>query len=149
MKVQECMSRDVRVISPDDTIERAAQMMAQIDAGVLPVGKNDKLVGMIPDRDIAIRGVAEGCKPDARVGDIMSQEVLYCYDDEDTDEVLGTWPRSRSAGCRWSITTSGWSASFRSATWRRKRIAKRATRWARSPGRAGSIRNRRDKGEGS
>ena len=88
MKVQECMSRDVRVISPDDTIERAAQMMAQIDAGVLPVGKNDKLVGMITDRDIAIRGVAEGCKPDARVGDIMSQEVLYCYDDEDTDEVL-------------------------------------------------------------
>ena len=62
--------------------------MAQIDAGVLPVGKNDKLVGMITDRDIAIRGVAEGCKPDARVGDIMSQEVLYCYDHEDTDEVL-------------------------------------------------------------
>ena len=88
MKVQECMSRDVRVISPDDTIERAAQMMAQIDAGVLPVGKNDKLVGMITDRDIAIRGVAEGCSPDARVGDVMSQEVCYCYDDEDTDEVL-------------------------------------------------------------
>ena len=88
MKVEECMSRDVRVISPDDTIERAAQMMAQIDAGVLPVGKNDKLVGMITDRDIAIRGGAAGCRPDARVGDIMSQEVCYCYDDAETDEVL-------------------------------------------------------------
>ena len=88
MKVQECMSRDVRVISPDDTIERAAQMMAQIDAGVLPVGKNDKLVGMITDRDIAIRGVAEGCSPDARVGDVMSQEVCYCYDDEEVEDIL-------------------------------------------------------------
>lgn len=88
MKINECMTRDVRVISPDDTIERAAQIMGQIDAGVLPVGEGDRLVGMITDRDIAIRGVAEGCTPDAKVRDVMSQEVLYCFDDEDTDEVL-------------------------------------------------------------
>jgi CBS domain-containing protein len=88
MKVNECMTRDVRVISPEDTIERAAQIMGQIDAGVLPVAEGDRLVGMITDRDIAIRGVAEGCTPDARVRDVMSQEVLYCFDEEDTDEVL-------------------------------------------------------------
>ena len=88
MKISQCMSSDVRVVSPDDTIERAAQMMAQIDSGVLPVGKDDRLVGMITDRDIAIRGVGEGCGPDARVGEIMSQEVKYCYEDADTDEVL-------------------------------------------------------------
>jgi CBS domain-containing protein len=82
------MTRDVRVISPRDTIEQAAQAMAQIDAGVLPVGDGDRLIGMITDRDIAIRGVAEGCKPDALVRDVMSQEVLYCYDDEDADDVL-------------------------------------------------------------
>jgi len=88
MKVNQCMTGDVRVVSPDDTIERAAQIMAQIDAGVLPVGQGDQLVGMITDRDIAIRGIGEGCGPDARVGEIMSQEVKYCYDDEETDQVL-------------------------------------------------------------
>ena len=88
MQVKELMTRDVRVISPDDTIERAAQLMGQIDAGVLPVGDNDRLVGMITDRDIAIRGVAEGCSPSAKVRDVMSQEVCYCFDDADADDVL-------------------------------------------------------------
>ena len=88
MQVKECMTREVRVISPEDTIERAAQLMGQIDAGVLPVSENDRLVGMITDRDIAIRGVAEGCGPSARVRDVMSREVKYCFDDSETDEVL-------------------------------------------------------------
>jgi len=88
MRISECMTRDVQLVSPDDTIERAAQMMGSADTGVLPVSDGERLVGMITDRDIAIRGVAEGCGPDARVGDIMSQEVKYCFDDADTDEVL-------------------------------------------------------------
>ena len=88
MQVREVMTREVCVISPDDTIERAAQLMGQIDAGILPVRENDRLVGMITDRDIAVRGVAEGCGPDARVRDIMSQEVKYCFDDADADDVL-------------------------------------------------------------
>jgi len=88
MQINQCMTREVRVVSPDDTIERAAQIMAQIDAGVLPVAAGERLVGMITDRDIAVRGVAEGCSPSARVRDIMSQEVKYCYDDAETEEVL-------------------------------------------------------------
>ncbi len=88
MKINQCMTPDVRVVSPEDTIERAAQIMGAIDAGVLPVSDGDRLVGMITDRDIAVRGVAEGCGPEAKVRDIMSQEVKYCYADEDTDEVL-------------------------------------------------------------
>jgi CBS domain-containing protein len=88
MRINQCMTRNVRVVSPDDTIEHAGQIMAQIDAGVLPVAQDDRLVGMITDRDIAIRGVAEGCNPDARVAEVMSQEVLYCYDDQDADDVL-------------------------------------------------------------
>jgi CBS domain-containing protein len=88
MKISECMTQDVRLVSPDDTIERAAQMMGSADTGVLPVSDGDRLVGMITDRDIAIRGVAEGCGPSARVGDIMSREVKYCFDDAETDEVL-------------------------------------------------------------
>jgi CBS domain-containing protein len=88
MQVREVMTREVCVISPDDTIERAAQLMGQIDAGILPVRENDRLVGMITDRDIAVRGVAEGCGPEARVRDVMSQEVKYCFDDADADDVL-------------------------------------------------------------
>jgi len=88
MQVSEVMTREVCVISPDDTIERAAQLMGQIDAGILPVRENDRLIGMITDRDIAVRGVAEGCGPNAKVRDIMSQEVKYCFDDAEADDVL-------------------------------------------------------------
>ncbi|HEY1328420.1 MAG TPA: CBS domain-containing protein [Casimicrobiaceae bacterium] len=87
MKVSECMTRDVNVASPDQSIRDAARMMASIDAGVLPVGENDRLVGMITDRDIAVRAVAEGRSPDTRVRDVMSAEVLYCFDDQNLDEV--------------------------------------------------------------
>lgn len=54
----------------------------------MPVGENDRLVGMITDRDIAIRGIATGKGPDAKVRDVMSKEVRYCFDDEDIDDVL-------------------------------------------------------------
>jgi CBS domain-containing protein len=87
MKVSEAMTTDVRIASPSQTIQQAARMMAEIDAGVLPVGDNDRLVGMITDRDIAIRAVAEGKAPTTKVRDIMSEEVLYCFDDQDLDEV--------------------------------------------------------------
>lgn len=87
MRVSEAMSRDVRVANPDQTICDAARIMNEIDAGVLPVGENDKLVGMITDRDIAVRAVAEDKPPSTKVRDVMSCEVLYCYDDQDLDEV--------------------------------------------------------------
>src|SRR5687768_10962062 len=61
--------------------------MAELDAGVLPVGENDRLVGMITDRDIAIRGVAEGKGPDAKVRDVMTADVRYCFEDQDLEEV--------------------------------------------------------------
>jgi len=87
MKVSDAMSRDVAVASPTESIRNVAKVMAKIDAGVLPVGEGDRLVGMITDRDIAIRAVAEGKAPTTKVRDIMSEEVLYCYDDQDLDEV--------------------------------------------------------------
>ena len=87
MQVSELMTRDVRVASPDDTIQRAAEMMGEIDAGVMPVGENDRLVGMITDRDIAIRAVATGMGPDSKVREVMSKEVKYCFEDEDLDDV--------------------------------------------------------------
>src|ERR687884_1390232 len=88
MRVSEAMTRDVRIASPNQSIREAARIMAEIDAGVLPVGENDRLVGMITDRDIAIRAVAEGKGPDTPVRDVMSTEqVLYCYEDEELDHV--------------------------------------------------------------
>ncbi|NJO22348.1 MAG: CBS domain-containing protein [Sphingomonadales bacterium] len=88
MKVRDAMTRDVRVANPQETIRHAAQAMAQIDAGVLPVGENDRLVGIITDRDIAVRAVAEGLTPDTRVHEIMSPDaVCYCFDDQDIEEV--------------------------------------------------------------
>jgi CBS domain-containing protein len=88
MRVRECMTKDVRIANPDETIREAAKAMASLDAGILPVGENDRLVGMITDRDIAVRGVAEGKGPDTKIRDVMSKEVRYCFEDEDVDHVL-------------------------------------------------------------
>ena len=87
MKVNEIMSRDVRVASPDDRICDVARTMGEIDAGALPVGENDRLIGMITDRDIALRAVAQEKGPQTPVREVMSAEVKYCYDDQDLDEV--------------------------------------------------------------
>jgi CBS domain-containing protein len=88
MKVSEVMSRKVEIASADDSIQRAAQMMARIDAGILPVGAGDRLVGMITDRDIAIRGVGEGRNPaDTPVNEVMTPEVEYCFEDDDVNDV--------------------------------------------------------------
>jgi CBS domain-containing protein len=87
MRVNEAMSRDVRVANPQQRISEAAKMMAEIDAGALPVGENDRLVGMITDRDIAIRAVAEGKGPDTPVRDIMTRDIKYCFEDEELDHV--------------------------------------------------------------
>jgi CBS domain-containing protein len=88
MRVSDAMTREVRVASPGQSIRDVAKIMAEIDAGVLPVGDNDRLVGMITDRDIAIRAVAQGKGPDTPVREVMSTEtVLYCYEDEDLAHV--------------------------------------------------------------
>jgi CBS domain-containing protein len=87
MKVSEAMTRDVRVAGPDHTIREATQMMAELDAGALPVGEQDRLIGMITDRDIAIRAVAQGKSPDTRIRDVMTDDVKYCFDDEEVEDV--------------------------------------------------------------
>jgi CBS domain-containing protein len=88
MRVSEAMTRTVRVANPDQSIRDAAMLMAELDAGVLPVGENDRLVGMITDRDIAIRAVAQGRGPDAPIREVMTPEVRYCFEDEDVEDVV-------------------------------------------------------------
>ncbi len=87
MNIISCMSSDVRLAAPNETIRQAAKTMKEIDAGVLPVGENDRLVGMITDRDIAVRAIADGKGPDTAVREVMSREVLYCYEDESLDDI--------------------------------------------------------------
>lgn len=88
MQVHEAMTRDVRVARPEQSIQDAATIMAEIDAGAVPVGDHDRLVGMITDRDIAVRAVARGKGPDAKIADVMTADVKYCFEDEDVDHVL-------------------------------------------------------------
>ena len=87
MKVNAAMTEDVRLVKPETTIREAAQLMAKIDCGALPVSDHDRLVGMITDRDIAVRAVAEGKSPHTKVKDVMSREILYCFDDQELDDV--------------------------------------------------------------
>ena len=88
MRVSDAMTRDVRIATPGQPIRDVAKIMAEIDAGAMPVGENDRLIGMITDRDIAVRAVAQGKGPDTPVREVMSTEkVLYCYDDEELDDV--------------------------------------------------------------
>lgn len=87
MKISQMMSDDVCVVAPDDTLRRAAALMAQKDIGSLPVGEGDRLVGFLTDRDIVVRAVADGLGPDAPVRQVMSADVKYCFDDEDIEAV--------------------------------------------------------------
>lgn len=87
MQVADVMSRDVWTARPDQTLREAAEAMKKRDVGALPVADNDRLVGMITDRDIAVRGIAAGLGPDAPVEQAMSKHVCYCFEDQTVHDV--------------------------------------------------------------
>jgi len=88
MQISHIMNRNVRVVRPDANVRQAAQEMKSLDVGALPVCDGQSLLGMITDRDIAIRAVAESKDPqNTRVSDIMSPEVVWCFEDASTEEV--------------------------------------------------------------
>jgi len=80
--LNDVMSRDVKVIGPDMTINEAARQMADGGFGMMPVSENDRMIGTISDRDIAIRAVAEGKGPGTKVREIMSEGIHWVYDDD-------------------------------------------------------------------
>ncbi|QQO19082.1 CBS domain-containing protein [Bradyrhizobium diazoefficiens] len=86
-KISTVMTREAKLVNPNDTLQHAAKLMKACDCGILPVVEGDRLVGMITDRDIAVRCIAEGKGPDAKVTDAMTQEVKYCFEDEDISHV--------------------------------------------------------------
>ena len=87
MKIADVMTAEVDVVKPDQTIQQAASFMLRADAGSIPVCDGEKLVGMVTDRDIAVRAVAEGMGPNTPVRETMSDEVLYCFEDDDVEHV--------------------------------------------------------------
>ena len=89
MKISECMTRDVRLASPDMSLQDAARLMGECDAGVLPVGEDDRLVGMLTDRDIAIRAIGQGKGPETKVREVMSTDVKYCFEDDEIAAIAG------------------------------------------------------------
>ena len=87
--VSEVMSTDPQVVQPRESLRRAAELMQSLDVGSLPVCDGERLVGMLTDRDITVRGVAAGLSPDqACVSDIMSSDPAFCTSDQDTQEVM-------------------------------------------------------------
>lgn len=88
-KISEVMTRDVRTITPQDSVRHAAQMMDELNVGALPVCDGQKLQGMITDRDITIRATAGGQAPDqVHVQEVMTDDVVWCYEDQTVGEVL-------------------------------------------------------------
>jgi len=89
MNVAEVMTRNPEVIRPDTIIKQAAETMKKLDVGLLPVCDGERLVGMLSDRDITIRGTAAGLDPaKTRAEQIMTREVAYCLDDKEIKEAV-------------------------------------------------------------
>ena len=89
-QLKELMSRDVKVIGPDMTIAEAAKAMRDGDFGMMPVGENDRMIGTISDRDIAIRAIAEGKDAATKVRDVMSTGVAWAYEDDSVEQAAKT-----------------------------------------------------------
>jgi CBS domain-containing protein len=88
MKVKEIMTTGVQVIHPDDSLQAAAQKMSSHDIGFLPVLEANHLVGVITDRDLVLRGVAQGMNSDAMLGrEVMTAPVIHCFEDQDVKDV--------------------------------------------------------------
>ncbi|MBF0305793.1 MAG: CBS domain-containing protein [Alphaproteobacteria bacterium] len=87
MQISQVMTRSVEVIDPDMPVGEVAKRMRDEDIGALPVGENDRLVGMVTDRDIVLRAVAMDRAPsECRVRDVMSEKVFYCFEDQSVEE---------------------------------------------------------------
>jgi CBS domain-containing protein len=94
--VADIMTRNVRTLAPTDSVRRAAQSMGELNVGSIPVCNGKKLVGMVTDRDIALRGVAQGLDAEKTLlSDIMSKDVKWCFEDQPLDEVMETMAASQ------------------------------------------------------
>src|SRR5215213_6901694 len=87
MQVRDVMTRGAECARPEDTLQHVAERMKELDIGVLPVCENDRIVGVVTDRDITVRATADGATPTgARARDVMTPDVVYCFEDQDAAE---------------------------------------------------------------
>lgn len=86
-KAREVMTRNVHVIAPEQTIAQAAKLMRDHDVGSVAVGSGDELVGILTDRDIAVRAIAGDLGPDTPVRQVMSGTVKYCFENDDVESI--------------------------------------------------------------
>lgn len=94
MLIKELMTRNVEIIRPDATIQEAAKQMKSLAVGSLPVCDGNKIEGMITDRDITLRAVADGRNPaQTKVRDVMTEELHYCFEDQPVHEAAGAMQR--------------------------------------------------------
>ncbi len=94
--VADVMSREVKLVGPDDNVRQVAQMMREADTGILPVAEGDRLIGMLTDRDVTVRLVAEGRDPgQTKVRDVMTADVRYVFEDEDLEHVAENMAEQR------------------------------------------------------
>lgn len=87
MKVSEVMTNEVQTVTPDQSAREAAGFMLRAEAGSIPVCEGDKVIGMITDRDIAVRGVAEGRGPDTPVRELMTDHIICARADDNVDDI--------------------------------------------------------------
>lgn len=87
MKVRDVMTRKVQTVGPDQRVQEAAAFMLSANAGSIPVLEDDRVIGMITDRDIAVRGIAKGYGPDALVRELMTNDIVAARIDDDVDEI--------------------------------------------------------------
>lgn len=96
MKVQDVMTRDPRCVTPETSAREAAQVMKDEDVGIVPVVEGERLVGVVTDRDLALRVVADGRDSSAAVRDVMSSgRIATCRPDEDLDRVMETMAKEQ------------------------------------------------------
>jgi len=87
MQLKEVMTPQVEVVRPDASLQEAAEMMMKLDVGPLPVCDGERLVGMLTDRDITVRGTAQGRDPKTtQVQEVMTPDVIYCFEDQDVED---------------------------------------------------------------
>jgi len=96
MKAKDLMSVNPEVISPEMTLQEAAKKMREQDFGFLPIGENDRLIGTITDRDIVIRGVAEGKDANKTlVREVMTEEIRYCFENDSIEIIADTMSKKQ------------------------------------------------------
>jgi CBS domain-containing protein len=95
MLVRDIMTRDVRLLAPRDTVQDAARQMRDDNIGSLPVADGDRLVGYVTDRDLVVRGLAQGFTGDTHIRDVMTDRVLYCFEDEDVEDVAANMAQNQ------------------------------------------------------